>query len=128
MSTTWQVGDFMQQQASTFTGAMAIIKTNVQLASAQAFQPLFQMLSDIAVKIALFVQTPTFQQWVSQIAAAVGARGGVAQGTRQRPCARGRSAGEVLWSRHRQYRHGDSSGGEQQADVHPVRCLARGTE
>jgi hypothetical protein len=65
--TSGNLGDFMQKQAGTFNGALALIKTNVSLAAATAFKPLFDTISALVVKFGEFVQTPTFNQWVSQI-------------------------------------------------------------
>jgi len=65
--TTGNLGDFMQKQAGTFSGAMNLIKTNLSLAVAEGFKPLFDVISSLVVKFALFVQTPTFNQWVGQV-------------------------------------------------------------
>jgi tape measure domain-containing protein len=69
--TSGNLGDFMSKQAQTFSGAMNLIRTNLSLAVAQGFQPLFQSISNVAVKIGQFVQTATFQQWVAGLRAAV---------------------------------------------------------
>jgi len=69
--TSGNLGDFMQKQAGTFGGAMNLIKTNLSLTVAQGFKPLFDVLSSLVVKIALFVQTPMFAQWTATVSQAV---------------------------------------------------------
>jgi tape measure domain-containing protein len=71
--TSGNLGDFMQKQAGTFSGAMNLIKTNVGLAVAQAFNPLFQVISNVAVKVGQFVQTATFASWVAEARRDIGA-------------------------------------------------------
>ncbi len=61
------LGDVMAKQAQTFSGAMAIIKTNLALAAGSAFKPLFDAVSELVVKFGLFVQTATFNEWVARV-------------------------------------------------------------
>ena len=58
-------GSLMTDMTMTFSGAMAVIRTNVQLAIGQAFKPMFDLFRDGAVEVAKFVQTETFSRWVT---------------------------------------------------------------
>jgi hypothetical protein len=69
--TEGNLGDFMQKQAGTFSGAMSLIKTNLSLATATAFRPLFETISELVVKLGQLVQTPTFNRWVMEVSRVV---------------------------------------------------------
>jgi tape measure domain-containing protein len=66
------LGDFMKSQSNTFSGAMSLIKTNLGLAIAQGFGPLFTAVSNVVVKIGQFVQTATFRSWVTEATRDIG--------------------------------------------------------
>ncbi len=60
-------GGMMVAQSQTFSGAMANIKDSLTMGMADAFQPLFNALSQAAVQIADFVNTPKFEQFAAQV-------------------------------------------------------------
>lgn len=64
-------GTGMADQTRTFTGAMSTISDSLQFAAQFAFKPFFERLSDVAQRVAAFVQTEQFMDWAVSIAAAV---------------------------------------------------------
>lgn len=64
-------GGMMEQQAQTFRGAMSTIRDSLRLTAATAFRPLFDRISELAQRIAAFVQSDDFQVWGARIAATI---------------------------------------------------------
>lgn len=64
-------GDMMAKQALTFEGAVSTVKDTVQLATAQAFRPLFELISQGAVTLSQFVQSDTFSAWADAVAGTI---------------------------------------------------------
>ncbi|HXF54829.1 MAG TPA: tape measure protein, partial [Hyphomicrobiaceae bacterium] len=64
-------GGMMEQQSKTFLGALSTIKDAVTIVAATAFQPLFSLLSELAQRIAVFVQSEQFSAWGARIAATI---------------------------------------------------------
>jgi tape measure domain-containing protein len=64
-------GTAMEGQAKTFQGAMSTITDSLKFAGGQAFQPLFESLSKLAVILAGIMQDQNFQYAVASVAKAV---------------------------------------------------------
>lgn len=64
-------GGMMERQSQTFSGAMSNIKDSLTQGAAAAFQPLFAKLSEGAQRIAAFVSSSQFDDFVSRIRAMV---------------------------------------------------------
>ena len=64
-------GGMMEKQAVTFQGAMSTIKDSLSMATATAFQPFFQILSQGAIAFAEFLQGEGFSSWAQTVAAAI---------------------------------------------------------
>lgn len=64
------IGDAMEKQSKTFIGAMSSIRDAVESATAQAFQPLFETIRDLAVRLSGFLQSTAFEAWAQRIGAA----------------------------------------------------------
>jgi tape measure domain-containing protein len=64
-------GGMMERQSQTFSGAMSNIKDSLTQGAATAFQPLFAKLSEGAQRIAAFVSSSRFDDFVSRIRAMV---------------------------------------------------------
>jgi len=60
-------GGMMEAQSRTFKGAMSNIKDSLTQGAASAFQPLFAVLSQGAVKLADFLNTPKFEQFTARV-------------------------------------------------------------
>lgn len=60
-------GGMMEAQSRTFNSAMSNIKDSLTQGAASAFQPLFAVLSQGAVKLADFLNTPQFEQFVARV-------------------------------------------------------------
>lgn len=65
-------GGMMEKQSATFSGAMSTIADSVTMATATAFKPFFQLLSQGAVALSKFVQSEDFTRWAGAVAAAIG--------------------------------------------------------
>ena len=64
-------GGMMEAQSKTFSGAMSTIKDSATMTLAQAFKPLFDAVSGLAVQIATFVSSDEFTAWAQQVADAM---------------------------------------------------------
>jgi len=73
-------GDQMGLQSKTFLGAMSTVTDSVTMWLAKAGKPFFDMLTQIAVKVADLVQTKEFQDWADRIATSLVVIGKVAGG------------------------------------------------
>lgn len=58
----------MVEMAGTWEGLTSTIRDNLQLAIATGLRPFFDLIKDLAVQLADFVQTDKFQQWVKDTA------------------------------------------------------------
>ena len=64
-------GGMMEKQAVTFEGAMSTIKDSLNMATATAFKPFFDILSQGAIAFAEFLQGDEFSGWAQSVAAAI---------------------------------------------------------
>lgn len=64
-------GDMMEKQSHTFQGALSNIKDAATQATAGAFKPLFDLMTEGADTFAQFLQTGTFTAWADAVKAAV---------------------------------------------------------
>lgn len=64
-------GGMMAEQAKTFSGAMETIRDSLMITASMAFKPLFDRISQLAYKIAEFVQSDQFLEWGARVAAVV---------------------------------------------------------
>ena len=64
-------GGLMEKQSKTFGGAMSTIRDNVRQVASTAFKPLFDRVSELAQRLAEFVQSDQFIQWGGRVAAMV---------------------------------------------------------
>jgi tape measure domain-containing protein len=64
-------GGMMEAQSRTFSGALSTIKDSLTIVAATAFRPLFDRISELAQRIAVFVQSDQFQVWAARVAAIV---------------------------------------------------------
>src|SRR5690606_34129687 len=60
-------GGMMEQQARTFSGAMSNITDSLSMASANAFRPFFDLLTEGAIKLADFLDSDRFARWLSVV-------------------------------------------------------------
>jgi tape measure domain-containing protein len=65
------MGGMMAAQAHTFTGAMSTIKDSLTMATGKALKPFFEMLSNVAIKFADWLQTPGATAFFDGIAGAI---------------------------------------------------------
>lgn len=64
-------GEMMEKQSKTFLGALSSISDSVQMLTGQAFEPLFERISEIAQRLAEFAQSAEASAWAERVAAAV---------------------------------------------------------
>jgi tape measure domain-containing protein len=65
-------GGMMAKQSKTFAGAMSTISDTLQMATARAFKPFFDMLSAGAVSVASFLSSSEFSGWADAATTAIG--------------------------------------------------------
>lgn len=70
--TAERFGGMMEKQSLTFAGAMSTISDSITMATAKAFKPFFDLLSEGAIAISKLVQSDTFAAWADGISAAIG--------------------------------------------------------
>lgn len=66
-------GNMMAEQAKTLQGAWSTVTDSLQMAIANGFKPLFDVLSELMQAAAAFLQSATFEQWAQGVATAMGA-------------------------------------------------------
>lgn len=64
-------GGLMEKQSQTFEGAVSNIKDAAGFGLAEAFSPLFELVRELAVDLASFLQTPAFAQFVQTVKSGV---------------------------------------------------------
>ena len=64
-------GDAMVAQSKTFLGALSTIKDSLMIVGSTAFKPIFTRISELAQRIADFVQSDEFTRWGGRVAAVV---------------------------------------------------------
>lgn len=69
--TAERFGGMMEKQSQTFQGAMSTITDSLSMATATAFKPFFDLVSQGALWLSQFVQSDTFNAWAGAVSGSI---------------------------------------------------------